>query len=123
MAGWSSSTHGCPTATTSRRFDGQLMLEWIRVDPETGLHVTKTGAALHEHATGVVRLTSLFDEGRPGESPVRWIREDRLRLVGTDELRAMATEAGLEIETLAGGYDLERLTPVSERAVLVARKA
>ena len=85
--------------------------------------MTKTGAALHEHATGVVRLTSLFDEGRPGESPVRWIREDRLRLVGTDELRAMATEAGLEIETLAGGYDLERLTPVSERAVLVARKA
>jgi SAM-dependent methyltransferase len=111
-----------PDGDDLARFDGRLMLEWVRVDPDTGRHVTKTGAALHDHATGVVRLTTLFDEGAPGAPPVRWIREDRLRLVGTDELRAMATEAGLEVETLAGGYDLERLTPLSDRAVLVARK-
>jgi SAM-dependent methyltransferase len=111
-----------PDGDDMARFDGRLMLEWVRVDPETGHHVTKTGAALHDHATGVVRLTTLFDEGRPGHAPVRWIREDRLRLVGTDELRAMAAEAGLEVETLAGSYDLEPLTPISDRAVLVARK-
>jgi SAM-dependent methyltransferase len=111
-----------PDAEDLARFDGRLMLEWVRVDPDTGHHVTKTGAALHDAANGVVRLTSLFDEGVPGGAPVRWIREDRLKLVGADDLRTMAEAADLVVETIAGTYDLDPLAPGSERAVLVARK-
>ena len=70
----------------------------------------------------VVDLTSIYDEGPPGEPPVRWIRRDALRLVGADELRAMAEDAGLEVEQLAGSYDLDPLGPGSERAILIARK-
>ena len=43
--------------------------------------------------------------------------------MSADELRGFAEEAGLTIETLAGGYDLGPLGPGSERAVLVAIKA
>ena len=43
--------------------------------------------------------------------------------VGADELRAIGEEAGLEIEMLAGGYDLERLTRSASAPSLVARKA
>ena len=43
-----------------------------------------------------------------------------MRLVGVDELRSYAASAGLVVETLAGGYDLEPIAGGSDRAVLVA---
>ena len=43
--------------------------------------------------------------------PARWIRRDVLRLVSADELTDFATSAGLEVETVAGDYDLEPLGP------------
>lgn len=105
------------------RFDGRMIFEYERIDPETGLRVTKVDAARHDSATAVVDLTSIFEEGVPGGPTVRWIRRDALRLVGADELRGMAEDAGLEIETMAGSYDLDPLRPGSDRAILVARRA
>jgi SAM-dependent methyltransferase len=103
-------------------FDGRLSLEWLRTDPETGREVTKTVAAWFDPATRLVTLTTLFDEGEQGRPPIRWARSDALRLVTVDELRAFAEAAGLEVERLAGDYDLGPLEPGSDRVVLVARK-
>jgi SAM-dependent methyltransferase len=103
-------------------FDGRISLEWLRTDPETGHEVTKTVAAWFDPATRLVTLTTIFDEGAPGRAPVRWTRTDALRLVTVDELRAFAESAGLEVERLAGDYDLGGLEPGSDRVVLVARK-
>ena len=69
---------------------------------------------------GTIALTTIFEEGPQGGAAVRWVRSDRLRLVSADELTAFAEAAGLRVETLAGGYDLEPHGPGSERAVLVA---
>ena len=79
-----------------------MIFEYERDDPETGLLVTKVASARHDPTSGVVDLTSIFEEGEPGAPTVRWIRRDALRLVGADELRAMAEDAGLVVETLAG---------------------
>lgn len=111
-----------PDAEDLGRFDGRIILEWPRTDPETGRLVTKAGSATHDAATGTVSLTTIFEEGEQGSSPHRWVRSDRLRLVSADELRAFAEDAGLVVEVLAGGYGLEPLGPGSERAVLVAVK-
>ena len=111
-----------PDAEDLARYDGRLVLEWTRADPATGRTVTKTGSAIFEAATSSVRLTTIFDEGRPGEAPVRWVRVDRLRLVSPDELVAFAEAAGLNVETLAGDYDLSPLDGGSERVVLVATR-
>lgn len=112
-----------PDADDLARFDGRIILEWPRADPETGALVTKAGSALHDAATGTVMLTAIYEEGRQGEAPRRWLRQDRLRLVSADELVAFAEEAGLRLEVLAGGYDLGPLGPGSDRAVLVAERA
>jgi SAM-dependent methyltransferase len=109
-----------PDADDLARYDGRLFLEYTRTDPESGRVVVKTGAALHDAATQTVSLTTIFDEADPGEAPIRWVRTDRIRLVGADELRGFAEAAGLVIETVAGGYDLEPLAPGATRAVLVA---
>ena len=52
--------------------------------------------------------------------PARWVRTDRLRLVSADELAGFAEDAGLRVETIAGGYDLHALGPGSERAIVIA---
>jgi len=111
-----------PDTDDLARLDGRLIFEYERIDPETGLHVTKTAAARHDATTGVVDLVAIYEEGPPGTAPARWIRRDVLRLVAPDELRTMAEDAGLEVEELAGSYDLDPIRPGSERAILVARK-
>ena len=103
-------------------FDGRLSLEWLRTDPETGNAVTKTVAAWFDPATRLVTLTTIFEEGPPGEPPIRWTRSDALRLVTVDELSSFAVAAGLEVEQLAGDHELGPLQPDSERVVLVVRK-
>lgn len=105
------------------RFDGQLLHEWVRADPEAdepGTLVTKTGTAIHDPASGSIVLTLIFEEATQGGPTRRWIRQDRLRLLGADELAAFAEDAGLRVEQLAGGYDLAPIGPGAERVVLVA---
>jgi len=109
-----------PDADDLARFDGRLMLEYQRPDPETGLVVTKTAAAWLDAATSAVVLTALYDEAPPGGTPRRWSRTDRLRLISADELTAFAEAAGLTVETLAGDYDLSPAGPGADRSILVA---
>lgn len=111
-----------PDARDLSRYDGRLILSYVRPDPETGQLVTKTGAADHDPVARTIELTSIFDEGVPGEPARRWVRTDRLRIVAADELVEFAEAAGLEVETLAGDLELGPLRPDSERAVLVARR-
>jgi SAM-dependent methyltransferase len=111
-----------PSADELARYDGRIGLEYVREDPESGLLVTKSAAAQHEPATGHIRLTAIYEEGEQGGAPRRWVREDRLRLLNSDELRAMAESAGLDVEVVAGDYELNPVGPHDERAILVARQ-
>lgn len=109
-----------PDAEDLARFDGRLMLEWPRADPASGRLVTKIGSAQHDAASGMVTLTTLYEEGGQGEAPLRWWRRDRLRLVRADDLVGYAEGAGLHVEFVAGGYELDPLGPGADRAVLIA---
>jgi SAM-dependent methyltransferase len=110
-----------PDAHDLARYDGRLHLEYHRPDPETGRWVTKMAAAQHDAATQTVGLTTIYEEGDPGEPASRWVRRDVVRLVTVEELRGMAEAAGLAVELIAGGYDLEPLGPHDDRAVVIAR--
>jgi len=111
-----------PGADELTRYDGSLSLEYVRTDPVTGMVVTKTAAAQHEPATGHVTLTAIYDEGEEGGPVRRWIRRDRLLLADGGDLATMAGNAGLVVEAISGGYDLDPLQAHDDRAVLVARK-
>jgi len=111
-----------PLADDLAHFDGRLGLEWVRREPSSGQDVMKLVAAWYDSASRAVTLTTIFDEGRPGEAPKRWLREDALHLVAADELRLYAEDAGLEIEIVAGDHDLSPLRAGDERAIVVARR-
>ncbi len=112
-----------PDAAELATYDGRLILDWVRVDPETGDTVCKSSSARHDAATSVVTLTSLFDAVAPGAGPgalTRTHRVDRLSLRGAAELVRDAGEAGLRIESLAGDHQLTPFGPGAERIILVA---
>ena len=111
-----------PAAEDLARYDGRLNLEYCRIDPESGLAVTKTTSAVHRAAFGTVSLTAIYDEAAPSGSPRRWIRQDELRLVDAEDLRESAGAAGLDVEVVAGDYDLEPISPHDERAIVIARR-
>jgi SAM-dependent methyltransferase len=111
-----------PSADELSRYDGRLSMEYVRVDPDSGALVVKTAAVQHEPATGHINLTVIYDEGEPGTAPRRWVREDRLRLLNADDLRSLAMLAGLDVEIVAGDYDLNPVGPHDERAILIARR-
>lgn len=111
-----------PAASDLAQYDGRSLLEWQRDDPETGELVAKTVSALHDAATATVTLTQSFDAWPPRGGPLRRVsRTDPLRLVGTDELVAMAAAAGLAVERLAGDHQMGEFGPGAERTVLMAR--
>lgn len=109
-----------PDADDLARFDGRVILEWPRTDVERGVVVTKAGSAIHDAATGTIQLTAIYEESAQGEPVRRWVRHDRLRLVSADELASFAEDAGLEVELVAGGYDLQPLGPGADRAIVIA---
>jgi SAM-dependent methyltransferase len=108
-----------PDADQLSRYDGRFGLEYVRRDGTTGRVVTKTASARHD-ASGRVELTTIYEESEQGGPVVRWVRQDRLRLVGPEELVALAESAGLRVELLAGDYDLREYEPGDERAILLA---
>ncbi len=110
-----------PGADDLALYDGRLILEWLRDDGETGRRVSKVAGASHDGATATVTLTQIFDSWPVGGGPVERVeRVDRMRLVGADELVAMAEAAGLEVERLAGDYAMNPFGYGSERAILLA---
>jgi SAM-dependent methyltransferase len=112
-----------PDAEDLARFDGRIILEWPRLDPETGAIVTKAGSAQHDASSASVTVTTIFEEGGQGEPAHRWVRRDQLRLLSGDQLRGFAEEAGLTVELLAGDYGLGPMGPGTERAILIGIKA
>ena len=107
---------------TLARFDGRIILEWPRLDPETGMIVTKIGSAQHDASAASVTMTTIFEEGGQGEPARRWVRRDQLRLLSGDQLRGFAEDAGLTVELLAGDYGLGPMGPGTERAILIGVK-
>jgi SAM-dependent methyltransferase len=103
-------------------YDGRVLLEWLRIDPETGDHVAKMASARYDTATATVSLTQFFDAWQPGSGSVeRVTRTDRLRLVSASELVRMAGDAGLAIEMLAGDHQMSPFGPGVDRAILLGR--
>lgn len=110
-----------PSPDDLAAYDGRLVHEWQRTDPESGDRVAKLSAARYEPATAEVELVTLFDAWPVAGGPLtRAGRTDRMRLLGAVELTGMAAAAGLRTEQLAGDYGLSPFGPGAERVVLVA---
>ncbi len=101
------------------RYDGRLVLDWVRPQPD-GTVVTKTSSARHDAAARSITLVSIFEEGQPGLAATRQVRVDRLLIVDAVDLAEMAEDAGLIVEVLGSDAGLAPLAAGADRAILVA---
>jgi SAM-dependent methyltransferase len=99
---------------------GQVVLEWVRQDPETGAEVSKLRSQRVDTARQLVELTLLFDEAEGGTLS-RHTRVFFLRYVYRRELELLLEKCGFTLEAVYGGYDLSEYSSDSLKLIALAR--
>jgi hypothetical protein len=102
-------------------YDGRLVLDWVRDDPQTGEHVSKTTSARYQSAARRATVTSFFDAWHDGEGPRRTMRHDTVSFISAAELGSLAEAAGLRVDQVAGDYEMGDFAADSDRVVMVCR--
>lgn len=109
-----------PTPDDLTIYDGQLRLDWLRSDPETGEPVAKLWAARHESAVGAATVWTFFDTWPRDGGPLRrLVREDELHFLASTELVALVEGAGLAVKSAGADYALSPFGGDADRIVLV----
>ncbi len=110
-----------PSVDDLALYDGRLMLEWVRDDPESGLRVVKLASARYDAATRRLDLSAIFEACAPDGGPVmRYVRRDVLHLTSAAELVRAASDAGLRVDELGSDHGLTPFGAGASRVVLVA---
>ncbi len=109
-----------PTADDLTIYDGRMIAEWTRTDPETGDQVSKSSSATFDPATRRATIDTHFDDVRAGQPSHRVSRRDEVHFPTKHDLFEMLETAGLEPQQIAGDYDMTPLDPDSERVIVVA---
>jgi SAM-dependent methyltransferase len=104
---------------------GQVVLEWIRRDPETGAEVTKLRSQRVDTSRQLVELTLLFDEASKQEGGQETLLRRTytlpLRYVYRRELELLLEKCGFAVESVYGGYDLSEYSSDSLKLIALAR--
>jgi SAM-dependent methyltransferase len=110
-----------PDATELASWDGRVVLDWMREDPEApGTTVIRMSSARHDAVTASTMLTLVYDATDASGHLRRVSRSDRLHLLTVQQLEDAAVSAGLQVEVLAGDHQVTPLGPFSPRVVLIA---
>lgn len=110
-----------PDAGELASWDGRLVLDWSREDPEApGTGVMRMSSARHDAVSASTQLSVIYDVTDPSGRVRRVSRTDRLHLLAVDQLVDAAASAGLEVEVLGGDHQVTPLGPFSQRVVLIA---
>ena len=85
-----------------------LLLDWTRVDPETGETVMKLVGAQADAARMVRKLTYVYDRVARDGALRRQVFVTELRYSTEAEIRLLLQEVGLRVTHVYGDYDLTR---------------
>lgn len=100
---------------------GQMVLDKLITDPETGHQVMKFRTQTVDPGQQIIQTTYILDEV-DGEGCVRRaLFPFSLHYLFRGELELLLRQAGFEVETVYGSYDLDEFTGESEKMIAVAR--
>lgn len=97
-----------------------LVLDWSEAGPEGRISRFTTFRA--DAAAQTRSITDIFERIAPDGAVRRTVVEYALRFVFPAELRLLLNAAGLRLEGLYGGYELEPFAAESERMIAVAER-
>jgi SAM-dependent methyltransferase len=101
---------------------GQVTLEKVMIDPETGHQVSKFHSQTVDLGEQIVYITLIMDEMDDKGQVRRTMFPFPLRLLFRGELELLLRHAGLNLEALYGSFDLDEYEGDSERLIAVARR-
>jgi SAM-dependent methyltransferase len=101
---------------------GQLIHDWTKPHPDSGLPMTKFYSQVTDSARQLIHFT-FFVDVLDGDGLVRrTVFPFSLRYLSPAELELLLRHAGLEVEALYGSYDLHEFDADSEKLIAVARR-
>ena len=101
---------------------GQLTLEKVIVDPETGHNLLKHFSRRVDRGRQLVQTTYIIDDVDPQGEVHRTIYPFDLRYIFRAEMELLLRHAGFEVEAIYGSHDLDEFTGESERMIAVGRR-
>ncbi|MBI4496812.1 MAG: class I SAM-dependent methyltransferase [Chloroflexi bacterium] len=102
--------------------DRELVLDWVRADPDTGHTVMKLVSGYVDAVQQVQHLTFVYDETDAQGLTRRTALVFDLRYAYLPEMELLLERCGFSLEGIYGSYDLEPYTAESDRLILVARR-
>jgi SAM-dependent methyltransferase len=109
-----------PTPEDLALYDGRLVLDWLRTDPDSGALVAKLWSASHLPAHERAEVETFFDSWPAGGGQLlRTSRHDELQFISAYDLEGMIERAGMRVIHQTGDYSMGAFGPNSERMLLV----
>jgi ubiquinone/menaquinone biosynthesis C-methylase UbiE len=103
-------------------FRGQLFLDKVMEDPETGRQVVKLRSEQVDLAQQVIYVTYVVEEMDSDGAVRRTLFPFSMRYLFRYELELLLLHAGFEVEGIYGSYDLDPFEGDSEKLLAVARR-
>lgn len=102
--------------------DRELVLDWVRPDPETGHTVMKLVSGYLDEVQQLQHLTYVYDDTDNDGHTRRTVVSVPLRYSYQPEMELLLERCGYTLEETYGSYDLEPYTADSDRMILIARR-
>ena len=103
-------------------FRGQLALEKVMTDPDTGHPLMRFHTEKVDLAQQIISVTFIVDEIDAEGQVQRTLFPFSVRYLFRHELELLLRHAGFEVEAIYGSRDLDDFTSDSERMIAVARR-
>lgn len=94
-----------PSADDLELYDGQVISDWTKLDPETGDRVTKSTRATYDAAARRATIRTIYEVEGVSDEPQRLERTDEISFVSRTELLAELGAAGLQVQSEIGQGD------------------
>lgn len=103
-------------------FQGQVILDKVMIDPETGHRLVKFRSERADLGRQIIDVTYMVDELDDEGRLRRTLFPFTIRYLFASELELLLQSAGFQIEAIYGSYDLDPFTSDSERIIAVAQR-
>jgi SAM-dependent methyltransferase len=103
-------------------FRGQVTLDKVMTDPDTGHHLTKSSTEKVDLGQQIIQVTYIVDEVDGQGQVQRTLFPFSIRYLFRYELELLLRHAGFVVEAIYGSYDLDEFSGDSQKMIAVARR-